>query len=69
MSWMYQITRNVIVDYYRKQRSTEDIAKAVMVEEIDIEEDVAKELAQCLLPMVNQLPSNHRHFRRSEQSA
>lgn len=60
LSWMYQITRNVIVDYYRKQRSTEDIDKAVMVEEINIEEDVEKELAQCLLPMVNQLPSNYR---------
>ncbi len=60
LSWMYQITRNVIVDYYRKQRSTEDIDKAVAVEGIDIEEDVDKELAQCLLPMVNQLPSNYR---------
>lgn len=60
LPWMYQITRNVIVDYYRKQRPTEDIDETVVVKEINIEEDVGKELAQCLLPMVNQLPSNYR---------
>ncbi len=59
LSWMYQITRNVIVDYYRKQRPKEDIDEAVMAKEIDIEEDVEKKLAQCILPMVNQLPSNY----------
>ncbi len=60
LSWMYQITRNVIVDYYRKQRPTGNIDKEVIGEEINIEEDIKKELAQCLLPMVNQLPSNYR---------
>lgn len=59
LSWMYQITRNVIVDYYRKQRSEGTLDEADMVEHIDIEKDVRKELAQCLLPMVNQLPSNY----------
>jgi RNA polymerase sigma-70 factor (ECF subfamily) len=56
---MYQITRNVIVDYYRRQRSTEDIDKEVLVEEPNFEEDIKKELAQCLLPMINQLPYNY----------
>lgn len=60
LSWMYQITRNVIVDYYRKNIPTEDIDKIVVEKEIHIEEDVEKELAQCLLPMVNQLPSPYR---------
>lgn len=59
LSWMYQITRNVIVDYYRKHNPIEDIDEIVVVQEINIEEDVQKELAQCLLPMVNQLPSNY----------
>lgn len=59
LSWMYQITRNVIVDYYRRQRSTEDIDKDVLVEEPNFEEDIKKELAQCLLPMINQLPYNY----------
>lgn len=60
LSWMYQITRNVIVDYYRRYKPTEDIDKTNVVKEINIQEDVEKELAQCLLPMVNQLPSNYR---------
>jgi RNA polymerase sigma-70 factor (ECF subfamily) len=60
LSWMYQITRNVIVDYYRKYNPTEDIDNTVLIKEINIEEDVEKELAQCLLPMVNQLPTNYR---------
>lgn len=60
LSWMYQITRNVIVDYYREHNPTEDIDQTVMVKEINIEEDIRKELARCLLPLVNQLPSRYR---------
>ena len=36
-SWMYQITRNVIIDYYRKHSPTEDIDKTVVVKEINIQ--------------------------------
>jgi RNA polymerase sigma-70 factor (ECF subfamily) len=59
LSWMYQITRNAIVDYYRQQRPTEEIDQGVIVEEIDLEEDVEQELAQCLWPLVNQLPATY----------
>ncbi|MCU7934923.1 MAG: RNA polymerase sigma factor SigZ [Candidatus Thiodiazotropha sp. (ex Dulcina madagascariensis)] len=60
LPWMYQITRNAIVDHYRKYRPTEDIDKVVLIEETQTEDNVAKELAQCLLPWVSQLPPNYR---------
>jgi RNA polymerase sigma-70 factor (ECF subfamily) len=60
LSWMYQITRNTIVDYYRQHRPTEDIAQTMAAKETNTEEDVEKELSQCILPMVNQLPADYR---------
>ena len=67
LPWMYQITRNAIVDYYRKQKPTEALSVTVAAqaiemaaEAVEMEEDVEKELAQCLLPMVNQLTPTYR---------
>lgn len=59
LPWMYQITRNAIVDYYRSHKPTEDIENTVVVEEMQLEENVEKELAQCLFPMLNQLPATY----------
>ncbi len=60
LPWMYQITRNSIVDYYRQHRPIENIDQTMAAKEKNLEEDVEKELAQCILPMVNQLPPNYR---------
>ena len=58
--WMYQMTRNTIIDYYRKHKPTDEIEETTaVVETLYLEENVEKELAHCLLPMVNQLPAGY----------
>jgi RNA polymerase sigma-70 factor, ECF subfamily len=63
LSWMYQITRNAVIDYYRgqprRQQLSADMERVAAVEKIIVEEDVEKELARCLWPMVKQLPATY----------
>lgn len=56
LSWLYQITRNAIVDNYRQHRPTEALNEALIIQEMNFGEEVEKELARCLLPLVKQLP-------------
>ena len=60
IAWMYQITRNMIVDYYRKRSPTEELDEALIVQEVNIGEDVRKDLAGCLMPLINELPVHYR---------
>lgn len=73
-SWLFQITRNAIVDYYRAPRRRRELPGGVSD---DLEQDwayamgasdddgvglmaVRSELANCLRPMVAQLPPRYR---------
>jgi RNA polymerase sigma-70 factor (ECF subfamily) len=73
MSWLFQVTRNAIVDYYRAPVRREqpeslagvpvlDRAEAVMsaTELEDDSEGVREELARCLQPMLGQLSPLYR---------
>ena len=58
-SWLYQITRNTIIDYYRSKRITEEFPD--WIEQPQLEEDtIRKELSSCLEPMVKELPDKYR---------
>lgn len=61
-SWIYRITRNVIVDYYR--RSQRVIETDILSEELAIEqnEDLSSnaEIAICLKAMVDNMPENYK---------
>lgn len=72
--WLFQITRNVIVDYYRAPRRRREITVDTPNEPAaDLLEvgpsataahhdamEVQQELAVCLRPMVEQLPAHYR---------
>src|SRR6185312_9314231 len=61
-SWVYQVTRNLIIDYYRKARqfvSLEDAEPLLPLSEIP-EEDIRAELAPSVVSMLNYLPSPYR---------
>ena len=60
-SWVYQIARNAIVDYYRSQRPTSELSET-LVEEPDIPdgEDAAMRLASGMREMVEALPEPYR---------
>ena len=54
VSWLFQLTRNAIIDYYRSQKLTR-----LHTDDVFMEEEVEKayeNLACCLTPFINQLP-------------
>lgn len=63
-SWVYQITRNAIIDHYRKRRS--DLSLDAMPDAFDvIKEDTEDaidraEIIACLSPMIDRLPDDYR---------
>lgn len=59
-SWLYQIARNTVIDYYRSKRPTEDLPDWIEQPESEEGETIRKELASCLEPMVNELPDKYR---------
>jgi RNA polymerase sigma-70 factor (ECF subfamily) len=59
-SWIYQITRNAIIDYYRAQKVTLDLDEKLTAPEDEDAEDAEKQLAPSLKAMVNALPRDYR---------
>ncbi|MEI6309854.1 MAG: RNA polymerase sigma factor SigZ [bacterium] len=60
-SWVYQITRNTIIDFYRSRRTSEDLPEDLAVEmEADEGEDSPAELAPYLREVVQALPEPYR---------
>ncbi|MFA8434338.1 MAG: RNA polymerase sigma factor SigZ [Marinifilaceae bacterium] len=59
-AWLYQITRNTIIDYYRMNRSQEETTSI----ENDLEENgegaSMEDIHSCILPMINSLPESYR---------
>ena len=59
-SWLYQITRNAVIDYYRSNKPTEDLPDWIEQPQSDEEEIIRRELSSCLEPMIKQLPDKYR---------
>ena len=59
-SWIYQITRNAIADYYRAQRPTTELSEALVAPDEMADDDVVRELSPCVAAMVEQLPNTYR---------
>ena len=60
-SWMYQIARNAIADYYRQQKATVELPDALPVpEEPVFEDEVIKDLIPSVKAMVESLPATYR---------
>jgi RNA polymerase sigma-70 factor (ECF subfamily) len=57
-SWLYQIARNTIIDYYRTRRITEELPEEIGYEAND--NDVMGELSECLGPMIQALPETYK---------
>ncbi len=59
-SWVYQITRNTIIDYYRKKKlpvSDDSIFQGIVEEETD--SSLNPQFISCLMPFINQLPEKY----------
>jgi len=61
ISWIYQITRNTITDYYRRQKIKlqPKYLELINAEENDTQ-NVTKEFSQCIISMVNTLPEKYK---------
>jgi RNA polymerase sigma-70 factor (ECF subfamily) len=59
-SWLYQITRNALIDVYRRQQPTVAVPEWLAQAEADPDDQVRQDLADCLLPMIEQLPPIYR---------
>jgi len=58
-SWLYQVTRNAIIDYFRSQRPREAIPEDISIPETR-QNTTLLELAECIRPMVESLPQAYR---------
>jgi RNA polymerase sigma-70 factor, ECF subfamily len=59
--WLYQITRNAIVDYYRSQRPSEAVPDNLIHDDIGEEGNrTQRELAHCLVTLLDELPHPYR---------
>ena len=56
-SWIYQITRNAIADYYRSQRPAVDLSETLVAPDDLADDDLVRELLPCVAAMVDALPT------------
>jgi len=68
-SWIYQITRNAIADYYRAQRPTTDIPATLPAPDEHVDHDVVHQLLPCVAAMVDALPDAYREALRLTEYA
>lgn len=61
-AWIYRITRNAIIDYYRKANKCVDFVelKDELEEKLYEDENSNKEIAGCLKAMIENLPEKYR---------
>ena len=65
VSWLFQIARNTLIDYYRKsgvETSRQEIVQGAMLKDSEPEqyEQIRRELTNCIRPFLNQLPDKYR---------
>lgn len=60
-SWLYQIARNTVADYYREHKATVTLSEALLLpEEPVVDDDVVKSLLPSVRAMVESLPDDYR---------
>ena len=59
-SWLYQITRNTIIDYYRTRKKLDELPETLPVFELGPNKAVRTEIASWTLPFIKQLPEKYR---------
>jgi RNA polymerase sigma-70 factor (ECF subfamily) len=57
-NWLYQLTRNTIIDFYRKNKNIEDLPESLMDE--DNTNSAVEEMKSCIMPVINSLDQKYR---------
>ena len=58
-SWLYKITKNTLIDYYRKRQLEITELKEYYDEEVKDEEMAIAHLSQCVVPFIERLPEEY----------
>lgn len=58
-SWMFQIARNAIIDYYRSHKQEHELPVSIAIEDTE-DDEISKRLAPCLREMIEDLPDKYR---------
>ena len=59
-SWLYQITRHAIIDYYRTHQPWHELSEGLSTPAHEDATEARQELAHCLLPLMQGLPGAYR---------
>jgi RNA polymerase sigma-70 factor (ECF subfamily) len=62
-AWVYSITRHELADFYRTRKLESDITEFhedIMSESDEVKASINDEIAQCIIPMINQLPEKYK---------
>ncbi|MBB1268049.1 RNA polymerase sigma factor SigZ [Shewanella sp. SR44-3] len=58
-AWLYRIAHNTIMDFYRQRQQFEPLPEDLMAEEQEPGQQAREELAQCLGPLIDELPEKY----------
>lgn len=58
--WLYQITRNAVIDHYRARRPADPLPVDLIDAEESVKGNARAELAGCLNPLIASLPGHYR---------
>ena len=58
-TWLYQIARNAVTDYYRRRRDMAELRED-MAEEPLADDDISGELTPCIRGIIDRLPEKYR---------
>lgn len=56
--WLYQLTRNTVIDFYRKQGKESEINSEVLWHQEEETKQIQNELTGCILPFIRALPDD-----------
>jgi len=59
-NWLFQITRNTIIDHFRESRTTESISTDLPEEYEEANEDIMEEVGNWISPFISGLPKKYR---------
>ena len=59
-NWIYKVTRNAIIDYYRSQKPIAKLPETLSATPDPVKDETKNELNQCIKNLVNNLPDKHR---------
>ena len=58
-SWIFQITRNTIIDHYRESSTSAELPQDLQEEDDDLKNDINEEVESWISPFIQRLPDKY----------